>query len=172
MEESREKTLSGQIEYVLSNENGLRFVWTTVSTLTAVATSCNNGNNMQQNWKMFYPGKLNLPFPVEMVSGLSEEPFQCWLQLQHLARSFFFVILNWVFMSSWSFSSGFSMLESACYVLSRIYWWLQQVQRLAIICNKAKITVFLVVEPALSNGADLRCVQELLKQFPLQRYTN
>ena len=32
--------------------------------------------------------------------------------------------------------------------------------------------VFLVVEPALSNGADLWCVQELLKPFPLQRYTN
>ena len=156
---------------------------------------------MQQVEKRLFPGKLSTFFPMEMVPGLSEQPFQRWLQVQQLAtiaticnkveNCFFWAsrahsfqwkwsqgcvknrfhadcscnILQWVFMSSelsfvssWSFSSWFSMLESACYVLSRIYGWLQQVQRLTIICNKAKRTVFLVVEPALSNGADLRCV--------------
>ena len=166
---------------------------------------------MQQVEKRLFPGKLSTFFPMEMVPGLSEQPFQRWLQVQKLAtiaticnkveNCFFWASRAHSFQWKWSqgcvknrfyadcscnilqrvfffwieflsLLSRFSMLESACYVLSRIYWWLQQVQRLAIICNKAKITVFLVVEPALSNGADLRCVQELLKQFPLQRYTN
>ena len=48
-----EKYFSGQIEYVLSNGNGPECVWTTVSPLAAVATSCNNCNNMQQSRKYF-----------------------------------------------------------------------------------------------------------------------
>ena len=55
---SREKTVSGQIEYVLSDGNGPRFVWTTVQHwlqsphVATIATICNKVENyfIRANW--------------------------------------------------------------------------------------------------------------------------
>ena len=85
------------------------------------------------------PGKSSPLFPMEMVPSLSEQPFQCWLQLQYHAMRLFSFCSKWSFlrrMLSCSFSPSFSVLESAFEMLSLIYWGLQHCNSLQCFATK------------------------------------
>ena len=104
---------------------------------------------MKQSRQILYPGKSSPLFTVAIVQGLSEQLFQCFCDiLQEL-----FCLPDGVFFKnifSCSFSSWFSVLESAFQMLSLIYRWLQELQQLAIICHEAKILSSWVAVSAFS----------------------
>ena len=56
------QTVSGQIEPALSNGNGPRFVWAALSTLTAVATSCNQSFSFCSEWSFISMRILSCSF--------------------------------------------------------------------------------------------------------------
>ena len=76
---------------------------------------------------------------MEMVPGLSEQLFQRWIQLRHRAMSLFFFLFRMQFFKAYAELLVFVVVFCAGIrfeMLSRIYRGSQQLQQLAMPCNK------------------------------------
>ena len=114
---------------------------------------CNVLHHLQQyatKLRKDFPGKSSQLFPIKLVPKLYAQPFQHWLQLQHLAMGLYFGSASgWMFFFiclATGRRHGFGCRSQLLQLLSWSYRCLhnmQQLQQLAIICNKAKKTYIL-----------------------------
>ena len=106
---------------------------------SSFTTSCNICNNMQRSKKDCIRANRARSFQWKWSHVCLNNRFNTDSSCNIVQWAFFSFCSEWSFlkhMLSCSFLSWFSVLESAFEMLSRIYWRLQQLQQLAMLCNK------------------------------------